>query len=192
MALPEAPADRHAAVAGGFGRLVARTTDWSAPAPVDGWTARDVVDHLVTWFPGFLAGGGVDLPSGPSAADDPVAAWQHQADAVQAVVEQRGEESFTHPRAGTHRLADAVDQFYTADVFMHSWDLARASGQDAGLDDDFAARLLEGMRPIEQLLRDSGQYGPAVPVPDDAPPVDRLMGFIGRDPGWRPGSGGTP
>ena len=192
MALPDAPAGRHAAVAGGFGRLVAQTPDWSAPAPVDGWTARDVVDHLVTWFPGFLAGGGVELPSGPSVADDPVAAWQHQADAVQAVVEQRGEESFTHPRAGTHRLADAVDQFYTADVFMHSWDLARASGQDAGLDEDFAARLLEGMRPIEQLLRDSGQYGPAVPVPDDARPVDRLMGFIGRDPGWRPGSGGTP
>ena len=37
-----------------------------------------------------------------------------------------GEESFTHPYAGTHRLADAVDRFYTADVFMHSWDLARA------------------------------------------------------------------
>ena len=108
------------------------------------------------------------------------------------LVEQRGDETFTHPRAGTHRLADAVDQFYTADVFMHSWDLARAGGQDAGLDEDFAARLLEGMRPIEQLLRDSGQYGPAVPVPDDAPVVDRLMGFIGRDPAWSPGNGGTP
>ena len=36
MALPDDPADRHAAVAGGFGRLVAQTTDWSAPAPVDG------------------------------------------------------------------------------------------------------------------------------------------------------------
>ena len=191
MSLPDDPADRHAAVAGGFGRLVAQTTDWSALAPVDGWTARDVVDHLVTWFPGFLAGGGVELPSGPSVADDPVAAWQHQADAVQAVVEQRGEESFTHPRAGTHRLADAVDQFYTADVFMHSWDLARASGQDAGLDEDFAAQLLEGMRPIEQLLRDSGQYGPAVPVPDDAPVVDRLMGFVGRDPAWSPHNGDT-
>ena len=147
MALPDAPAGRHAAVAGGFGRLVAQTPDWSAPAPVDGWTARDVVEHLVEWFPGFLAGGGVELPAGPSVADDPIAAWQHHADAVQALVEQRGEESFTHPRAGTHRLADAVDQFYTADVFMHSWDLARAGGQDAGLDEDFAAQLLEGMRP---------------------------------------------
>lgn len=191
MALPETPADRHAAVAGAFGRLVARTPDWSAPAPVDGWTARDVVGHLVEWFPHFLASGGVDLPAGPSVADDPVAAWQHHADAVQALVERRGEEPFTHPHAGSHRLADAVDRFYTADVFMHSWDLARAGGQDAGLDEDFAAQLLDGMRPIEQLLRDSGHYGPAVPVPDDAPVVDRLMGFVGRDPAWRAGEGGT-
>jgi hypothetical protein len=48
------------------------------------------------------------------------------------------------------------------------------------------------MRPIEQVLRDSGQYGPAVPVPDDAPVVDRLMGFVGRDPAWSARDGGTP
>lgn len=186
MALPEAPDARHAVVARAFGRLVAQTTDWSAPSPVAGWTARDVVDHLVDWFPGFLAAGGIDLPAGPPVADDPQAAWQHQADAVQELVERRGEESFTHPYAGTHRLADAVDRFYTADVFMHSWDLARAGGLDPGLDEDFAARLLAGMQPIEAVLRDSGHYGPAVPVPDDAPAVDRLMGFIGRDPAWRP------
>ena len=192
MSLPDAPAARHAAVAGGFGRLVAATPDWSAPSPVDGWTARDVVAHLVEGFPGFLAGGGVDLPPGPAVADDPVAAWAHHADAVQALVDQRGDEPFAHPRAGSHRLADAVDRFYTADVFMHSWDLARAGGQDPALDEDFATRLLDGMRPIEQLLRDSGQYGPAVPVAADAPVVDRLMGFIGRDPRWPAGAGGTP
>jgi uncharacterized protein (TIGR03086 family) len=186
MTLPESPAARHEVVAGEFTRLVAATPDWSAPAPVDGWTARDVVDHLVTWFPGFLAAGGIDLPAGPAVAQDPLAAWQHQAGAVQALVEERGEESFTHPYAGTHRLVDAVDQFYTADVFMHSWDLARAGGQDPDLDEDQAAMMLAGMQPIEGLLRDSGQYGPAVPVPDDAPVVDRLMGFIGRDPAWRP------
>jgi uncharacterized protein (TIGR03086 family) len=191
MALPDDPADRHAAVAGGFGRLVEQTTDWSAPAPVDGWTARDVVGHLVDWFPHFLAGGGVDLAAGPAVTDDPVAAWRHHADAVQALVEQRGQEPFTHPHAGSHRLADAVDRFYTADVFMHSWDLARAGGRDPRLDEDFAEQLLEGMRPIEQLLRESGQYGPAVPVPDDAPVVERLMGFVGRDPAWRSTDGGT-
>lgn len=191
MSVPDAPAARHRVVAGEFTRLVEGTSDWSAPAPVAGWTARDVVDHLVSWLPGFLSAGGVDLPPGPAPADDPVGAWQHHADAVQALVEERGGEDFTHPRVGPGRLAETVDRFYTSDVFMHSWDLARAGGQEARLDEDFAGQLLDGMRPIEQLLRDSGQYGPAVPVADDAPVVDRLMGFVGRDPAWRAADGRT-
>ena len=186
MALPDDPAARHREVAAAFGRLVDGAGSWQAPAPVDGWTARDVVAHLVEWFPGFLSGGGVPLPAGPAVADDPAAAWQHQARAVQELLDERGDESFTHPYAGTHRLADAIDRFYTADVFMHSWDLARATGQPVRLDEDFAGVLLDGMRPIEDVMRSSGQYGAPVPVPDDAPVVDRLMGFIGRDPHWTP------
>ena len=192
---PDDPAARHAAVAGGFGRLVAQTRDWDGPGPRRRrGPPATWCDHLVELVPRLpRPAAGSSCPPAPRSADDPVAAWQHHADAVQALLEtQRGDETFTHPHAGTHRLADAVDQFYTADVFMHSWDLARAGGQDAGLDEDFAAQLLEGMRPIEQLLRDSGQYGPAVPVPDDAPVVDRLMGFVGRDPAWSPRDGGTP
>ncbi len=191
MALPESPAARHEAVAGEFSRLVGRTTDWSAPAPVDGWTSRDVVDHLVSWFRGFLSAGGVELAPGPSTSDDPVGAWRHHADGVQALLDDRGEEEFTHPYVGPHPLSRAVDQFYTSDIFMHSWDLARATGQEPRLDEDFAGQMLAGMQPIEAMLRDSGQYGPAVPVPDDAPVVDRLMAFVGRDPAWRPPHGGT-
>jgi uncharacterized protein (TIGR03086 family) len=188
-ALPDAPAARHREVAAAFGDLVAGTRDWQAPAPVDGWTARDVVDHLVTWFPGFLSGGGVDLPAGPPVDEDPSAAWRHHTDAVQALLDQRGDEPFIHPVAGDHRLADAIDRFYTADVFMHTWDLGRATAQEVRLDPVFAGTLLEGMRPIEAVMRSSGQYGEPVPVADDAPAVDRLMGFIGRDPGWVPPEG---
>ena len=191
MPLPESPAARHEAVADGFSRLVEQTPDWSAPTPVAGWTALDVVDHLVTWFPGFLSAGGVELPAGPPTADDPVVAWHHHASGVQALLDERGDEAFTHPFAGTSTLAEAVDRFYTADVFMHSWDLARAAGLSPQLDEDFAAQMLEGMRPVEAMLRDSGQYGPAVPVPDDAPAVEQLMGFIGRDPAWSPPVRGT-
>jgi uncharacterized protein (TIGR03086 family) len=189
MALPATPAARHRQLADAFGTLAHGARDWSAPAPVDGWTARDVVAHLVEWFPAFLSSGGVALPAGPPVADDPARAWDHQAAAVQALVEARGEESFTHPYAGTHRLADAVDRFYTADVFMHSWDLARATGQEVDLDGDFAAQLLGGMAQMEDLLRSSGQYGAPVPVAADAPVVDRLVGFIGRDPAWTPPAG---
>ncbi len=42
--------------------------------------------------------------------------------------------------------------------------------------------LLDGMVPIEDVLRGSGQDGPRVDVPPDAPVQDRLLGFIGHRP----------
>lgn len=182
------PAEHHKAVAGDFSARVDGVRDWEAPAPVDGWVARDVVAHLVEWLPGFLAGGGIPLPGDrPAVADDPVGAWHAHAAAVQRLLEgPDGEREFSHPKAGTHALGAAIDQFYTVDVFLHTWDLARATGQDDRLDPDYCAVLLEGMEPWDEILRSSGQYGPRVPVPDDASAQDRLLGFIGRDPAWRP------
>ena len=46
--------------------------------------------------------------------------------------------------------------------------------------------MLDGMVPIEDMMRRSGQYGPAVEVPAGADAVTRLIGFIGRDPAWAP------
>ncbi len=64
---------------------------------------------------------------------------------------------------------------------MHTWDLARATGQDERLDPGLCAELLAGMEPMEDVIRSSGQYGPKVEVPDDADPQTKLLGFIGRD-----------
>jgi uncharacterized protein (TIGR03086 family) len=181
-------AARHRTHAHTFTHLVEGTTDWTAPSPVAGWSARDVVDRRVTWLRGFLAADGVVLRAGPSGADDPAAAWRHHADAVQALLDDPATRSrtFTDRHVGELPLDRAVDQFYTTDVFLHSWDLARASDQPVALDETECATLLAGMEPLDDLLRSSGQYGPKVPVPDDAPAVDRLVGFIGRDPAWTP------
>lgn len=183
-----APSERHRLVAARFGALVTQATDWMAPTPVPEWRAADVVRHLVGWLPAFLAGGGVELPAGPSVDDDPAAAWAAQAASVQALLDDddRSAVTFTHPQAGTHDLAAAIDRYYTADVFMHTWDLARALGADDELDGSWAAELLAGMEPIEEMLRASGQYGPRMPVADDASPGLRLMAFVGRDPAWAP------
>jgi len=182
------PAERHRVHAATFTRLVGATSDWVAPTPVAGWAARDVVDHLVTWLPGFLAADDVVLPPGPTADDDPAGAWQHQVEAVQAILDDSGTggRTFVNPHIGELPLADAIDRFYTTDVFMHTWDLARAGGHPVALDEGECAALLEGMAPMDDLLRSSGHYGPRVPVPESASAMDRLVGFIGRDPAWRP------
>ena len=176
-------AARHSRVAGRFGEVVDGVTDWSAPAPVEGWTATEVVTHLVDWLPALLASDGVALAA--ERTGDPAQDWHRHAAAVQALLDSpRAGESFTHQHLGTLPLGEAVDRFCTTDVLFHTWDLATASGQDAGLDEAECAELLAGMQPMDQMLRASGQYGAKVEVADDAPAVDRLMGFLGRDPSW--------
>jgi uncharacterized protein (TIGR03086 family) len=68
------------------------------------------------------------------------------------------------------------------DVVMHTWDLARATGQDETLDGDEVHRLYEGMLPIDDALRSSGHYGPKVEVPADADEQTKLIAFTGRTP----------
>ncbi|MFC7532298.1 TIGR03086 family metal-binding protein [Actinoplanes sp. GCM10030250] len=181
------PAERHRQIAADFTARVQGAKDWEAPAPVAGWTARDVVRHLVEWFPGFLASGaGIELPKGPSVDTDPVGAWESQARAVQALLDdpETPTRVLANPHIGDVPLDQAINNFYTTDVFMHTWDLARATGQDDRLDADQCAVLVAGMAPMEDVLRGSGQYGPRVAVPDDADPQTQLIGFIGRDPHW--------
>jgi uncharacterized protein (TIGR03086 family) len=178
-------ASEHRLIAGRFGELVRRAApgSWDQPAPVEGWTARDVVRHLVEWFPAFLrSGAGVELATGPSPDDDPVGAWTVHSDAVQALLDDPATATrvLANPHIGEVPLEQAVDRFYTADVFMHTWDLARATGQDERLDPERCARMLEGMLPLDDVLRASGQYGPRVEVPDDADVQTRLLAFIGR------------
>lgn len=180
-------ADEHRAVAGVFGERVRGVSPgaWDNPAPCEGWVARDVVRHLVEWLPAFLAAGaGVELPRGPSVEDDPVAAWTVHSDGVQALLDDPATSGkvLTNPHVGEVPLDQAVDRFYTADVFMHTWDLARATGQDERLDPGRCARLLEGMLPLDDMLRTSGQYGPRVEVPASADVQTRLLAFIGRSP----------
>ena len=181
------PAEDHREIAAAFTTTVEGTTPtaWDNPAPVDGWVARDVVRHLVEWFPAFLQGSaGIALPAGPSVDDDPVGAWRAQTDAVQALLDDAvtAEREHDLPHIGTMSLGKAIAMIYVGDVFLHRWDLARATGQDETLDPVRCAEMLEGMGPLEDAMRQSGQYGPRVDVPDDADVQTQLLGFIGRTP----------
>ena len=189
MPFPHDPAGRHRAIAGLFSERVRAVDDWDVPAPVDGWAARDVVRHLVEWLPAFLAGGAdVTLPPGPSVDDDPVGAWTTHAEAVQQLLDDpaSGTTMLRNPHIGDLPLPQAVDQFYVSDVFLHTWDLARATGQPDRLDEELANQMFSGMQEHDEMLRASGQYGPRVDVPETADITDKLMGFIGRDPSWTP------
>jgi len=183
-------ADRYRKIAGRFTERADEVPadGWDKPAPCEGWVARDVVRHMVEWMPGFFSGT-LDLasPGTPSVDEDPAAAWRALTDAIQAALDDPAVAAIEcETQAGRHRVDDAIAMFFMGDVLVHTWDLARATGQDERLDPDFCAQMLAGMEPIAEMIYSSGQYGPPVPVPADADAQTRLLGFIGRDPDWRP------
>ena len=158
--------------------------DWDSPAPPEGWVARDVVRHLVEWMPAlYLGGAGLPVPALPRVDEDPVAAWRALDALVQGLLDDPEVSARpTSTRAGDMTLEQLVAMTGVPDVFLHRWDLARATGQDERLDPDTVHDLLVGMEPWDEALRASGQYGPRVPVPDDASEQDRLLAFLGRQP----------
>jgi len=74
------------------------------------------------------------------------------------------------------------------ELVVHSWDIARVTGQPFACDDE-SLREIEG---TVRQVRDGnegevpGLFGPVVPVADDAPLLDKVLGLTGRDPGWSP------
>jgi uncharacterized protein (TIGR03086 family) len=75
------------------------------------------------------------------------------------------------------------------ELVLHGWDLARATEQPFTCDPVSTAAILEFTQasalPGQEAARE-GLFGPVVPVPADAPPFDRALGYAGRDPAWTP------
>jgi uncharacterized protein (TIGR03086 family) len=79
-------------------------------------------------------------------------------------------------------LRDAVAGTFM-DVLIHTWDLARATGQDEKLEPDLVDACSAMFLPeIPELGRAAGIIGPAVDVGADASAQDRLLAAMGRRP----------
>ena len=155
---------------------------WDNPSPCEGWTARDVVRHLTGWIPGFFGAHGIEFPPVPSVQDDPVASWETvQATLAQALADPVLAERTVETPFSTQSLAATVDMIVIGDVFTHTWDLARATGQDETLDPEQLQRMIAGIGSMpEEALRADGMFGPPIEVSADADDQTRLLAYFGR------------
>lgn len=177
-------ADRYRRLADRFTTVVDAVPDasWDASSPCEGWTAREVLDHVAQSEHGFLAR--FDLAP-PIDQDDPLDRWTAVRDAMQAALDDPDTAATAYDGMfGPTTFAETVDQFMCADLVVHSWDIARAAGltEHEVLPADEVAQLDSRLRGMGDALRGPGAFGPEVRVPDDASAQDRLLGFLGRTP----------
>ncbi|CAL9420015.1 hypothetical protein SUDANB176_01844 [Streptomyces sp. enrichment culture] len=185
---------------GAQARIVARLAEGVTDEQLGGDTpcpdreVRNLLGHLAGLAVAFRDAGRKDL--GVTTDTDPDAAvpdigpgWREELPRVLGELADawRDPAAWTGTtRAGGIDLPGAAAGAVAADeLVIHGWDLARATGQDYEPDPaalqvsyDFLAAA------AEDPDRGGGVFGPVVPVPPDAPLLDRAVGLSGRDPGW--------
>jgi uncharacterized protein (TIGR03086 family) len=78
----------------------------------------------------------------------------------------------------------AREYFWQINMFrgLRAWDIAKVIGLDPTLPDELVQGLWDELSPMADQYRRYGVFPAAVPVPDDAPLMQRLLGLTGRDP----------
>ena len=176
---------RFAALVAGVG-----VEQWHDGTPCSEWDVRTLVHHLLyeqRWVPPMFDGMPIEQVGDRFEGDllgANASAWPgllaSSIEEAHAVVAQPG----TLYRTVQLSFGDATAHEYvlqlTADLAIHAWDLARATGQDSMLDPGAVALLLPWTEANASLLAESGMFGPPIDADAGAPDAVRLLGLLGR------------
>jgi uncharacterized protein (TIGR03086 family) len=164
-------------------------TEMANPSPCEGWTVRDVVNHITggaTMFALSVEQGKVPddeigrLMGGDNLGDDPRGAWDVAAKHALAAFESPGalDKIVTLPFG--EMPASVALSIAVFDVLTHAVDIASATGQQVQDVDLLETALAMGRQMVGPELRQPGVFDPEQPVAADAPAEIRLLAFAGR------------
>lgn len=169
--------------------LAAIDDRWSEPTPCSDWDVRALTNHVVgepLWMPPLVRGKTIaevgDQFTGDLLGDDPVKTFQKgMEDAIEALSEPGALDNLAHLSFGDLPNHEYLRQV-NFDVWVHGWDLATALGRTHVIPDDEAEALMAWWDGTKELAEASGAFAGAVPAPDDATPMERLIAATGRNP----------
>lgn len=134
-------------------------------------------------MPPLLAGGTVDEVGtsldGDLLGDDPTGAWDRAAAEAERAVRETPMDRSIHLSGRDAPASRYVFEVF-ADLAIHAWDLAQAIGADGTIDADIVDLIYARYKPVERLLKGSGQYGERVDTPPDASAQTKLLAVFGR------------
>lgn len=160
---------------------------WNSASPCQEWSAEGVLFHVV----GTLSkvhdllnvGGAYGSAPAQADSDNDASATHLWREGKLRVSEALGEADLSaqvDTPHGKQTVADALG-LPTADLSVHSWDIAAATGGERELPAELLAQVRRQVGQLpEQALRRPGVFGPEVQAPDGASETDAFMAFLGR------------
>jgi uncharacterized protein (TIGR03086 family) len=161
-----------------------------APTPCADSSVATLLDHIMGLSEGLAASARKEATGAAAASADHLdpdwrAILPGRLDALVAAWREPGAGEGMTSAGGLTLPAADVAAVTLDELVLHGWDLARATGQPYDPDPRDVAAILPFLEMFGSEQGVPGLFGPAVPVPDDAPAFDRALGLSGRDPAWR-------
>lgn len=170
----------------GFDATMARTdaAAWSNQSPCEKWKAIDVVAHNVgmnDMVAGFTRGVDASRPTHDTDID-PMAEWDRSFAGLLDALDQKGAlQTVAKTPWGTMPVEKFLG-FAWVDPVVHTWDLAKATGQPVIVDAAQVERAAAQLEKAGDSLVGEGRFQPAVQLSDGAAIIDRFIALTGRDP----------
>ncbi|WP_020142052.1 TIGR03086 family metal-binding protein [Terracoccus sp. 273MFTsu3.1] len=153
---------------------------WDSSSPCKGWSARDVLTHVVTTQRDFLEQRGVDAATAADGSD-PRAVWQAHDERMRELLADPDVAGQEYDGVfGRTTVGASIVTFYGFDLVVHRWDIAVAAGLDEHLSDEELEMLDRSADGFGDHLYDDGVCKPAVPVRDGADRQERVLARLGR------------
>ncbi|MGH3095566.1 MAG: TIGR03086 family metal-binding protein [Streptosporangiales bacterium] len=162
------------------------------PTPCSEFDVAMLRGHIVGWLTTFAAGFADPEGNAPRASLDGYRAPDYAAGAVREAAAELDAAVRAGAASRPLRLGEAAMPGELAlgmilwEYLVHGWDLARATGQPWSPSGEAAAESLAFAPSMltGDFQGEGKEFAPRIPVPENAPAMDRLLGLSGRDPDW--------
>lgn len=156
--------------------------------PCSDWKVKGLLDHVIggaSHLNTSLAGKAGEASPPPSESDLAKLSASYRS-VVAEVLKKAAGPSALEVQVATPAGEMSAAQFMgilSLDNLVHTWDLAKATGQNTRLDPALTETCYGMFVPgLIDMARPHGAFGPPVSVPDSASTQDKLLGYTGRQP----------
>ena len=170
-----------------------RPEQFGDPTPDTEWDVRTLLNHIILWTSHSLERRAHGESVAPELMDQDFAAEPGYAAAYRAQLD-RALDAWSDPAVWDRELnvmgsatpASDVAALMVAEMVLHGWDLAAATGQSYAVDDAAAAAALAAVEANADLFRQYKGFAEPVAVAPGVSVLDRALALSGRDPNWSP------